>query len=244
MSDDPDPNGSAKIAAAEHAAGLVESGMRVGLGTGSTSAFLVKAVARRVNEGSLRIAVVATSSRCEALARASGLVPQDSDDIGRLDVTIDGADECDRRLDLIKGGGGALLTEKIVAESSDRLIVIGDVSKKSEFLGGFPLPVEVAQFGWKSTNSRILGCVESIGFGDAVGSLRLGPDGPFVTQGGNFILDFSLGRIEDPAGLHSELISIAGVVETGLFTGMCELAIFGDNDGTVSIIDGREAVEA
>ena len=243
MSADPEPNRSAKIAAAEHAAGLIESGMRVGLGTGSTSALLVKAIARRMREESLRIEVVATSARCEELARSSGMVPEDSDDIGRLDVTIDGADECDRRLDLIKGGGGALLTEKIVAESSDRMIVIGDVSKMSEFLGGFPLPVEVTRFGWKSTNSRVLDCLGSIGFGDAVGELRFGPDGPFVTQEGNFILDYRLGRIGDPAGLHSELISIAGVVETGLFTGLCDLAIFGDNDGSLSIIEGAEAVE-
>ena len=243
MSAGQDPGGSAKIAAAERAAGLVESGMRVGLGTGSTSAFLVKAIARRMREESLRIEVVATSDRCEALARASGMVPEDSEDIGRMDMTIDGADECDRRLDLIKGGGGALLTEKIVAESSDRLIVIGDVSKMSEFLGSFPLPVEVTQFGWKSTNSRILRCLESIGFGEVVGDLRFGTDGPFVTQEGNFILDYRLGRIEDPPGLHSELISIAGVVETGLFTGMCDLAIFGDHDGSVSVIEGRQAEE-
>ena len=148
-----------------------------------------------------------------------------------------------RRLDLIKGGGGALLTEKIVAESSDRMIVIGDVSKMSEFLGGFPLPVEVTRFAWKSTNSRILECLGSIGFGDAAGDLRCGPDGAFVTQEGNFILDYRLGRIGDPSGLHSELISIAGVVETGLFTGLCNLAILGDNDGSVSIIEGPETAE-
>ena len=229
-----DSNRKAKIAAAEHAAGLVETGMRVGLGTGSTSAFLVEAIGRRMREESLHVAVVATSKGCDALARAAGMVPEDSNDIGRLDMTIDGADECNHRLDLIKGGGGALLTEKIVAENSDRMVVIADSSKMSEHLGSFPLPVEVAKFGWRSTNSRIRECLKSMGFGDVPGNLRMAREGSFVSQEGNFILDYRLGWIEDPSSLHSELISIAGVLETGLFPGMCDLAILGDNDGSVA----------
>ena len=244
MTYDQDPNRDAKIAAADHAAGLVEDGMRLGLGTGSTSYWLVKAIARRMREESLRLDLFATSDRCESIARAEGLYPIDSDELESLDLTIDGADECDRKLNLIKGGGGALLTEKIAAVNSGRLIVVADSSKRRESLGSYPLPVEIARFAWKSTNARVLGSLESRGFTGIEATLRRGAGGPFVTQEGNLIVDYRLGRIEDPGGLHRHLVSIVGVVETGIFPGMCDLAIFGDNDGTVCTVSADRIKES
>ena len=243
MTYDEDPNRDAKIAAAEHAAGLVEDGMRLGLGTGSTSYWLVRAIARRMHEDSLRLDLFATSDKCEAIARAEGLHPFDSNELESLDLTIDGADECDSKLNLIKGGGGALLTEKIAAVNSGRLIVIADSSKRRETLGGYPLPVEVARFAWKSTNARILESLESCGFTGIEASLRSDGEVPFVTQEGNLIIDYRLGRIEDPGGLHRHLVSIVGVVETGIFPGMCDLAIFGENDGTVCTVSADRIKE-
>ena len=153
-------------------------------------------------------------------------------------MTIDGADEINPDLDVIKGGGGALLQEKIVAESSDRFVVIADETKRSAALGGYPLPVEVTPFGWQSTQSRIGDCLRNAGLDTVVGKLRPGAGGRFVTDEGNHILDFSLGPVPDPAGLHDDLVKIAGVVETGFFIGHCERAVIGRNDGTI-LVEGR-----
>ena len=230
----------AKAAAAERAAQLVESGMRVGLGTGSTAELMVKALARRIREESLRIDAVATSGRCADLARSEGIALGGSAQLGDLDITIDGADECDRHLNLIKGGGGALLTEKIVAQNSARLIIIADQSKMVDCLGSFPLPVEVAQFGWNSVQEKIVHRLADIGFDGARACLRRSQGSTFVSEEGNFIIDFSgMGRIDSPAELQAEIISLAGVVETGLFPAMCDLAIFGNGDGSVLEVEAE-----
>ena len=226
---------AARLAAAKHAAGLVRSGMQVGLGTGSTSALLVREIGSRTKEEGLRLTVVPTSRRTEELARIEGLTIADPENPGSIDIAIDGADECDPQLNLIKGGGGALFREKLVAASAGRFVVIADIAKRVDALGRFPLPVEVTRFAWNSTNDRILRCLESSGFGQLEGSLRQGDAGPFVTDEGNLIIDYALGRIEDPPALHAELVSIVGVVETGIFAGLCEQAVFGQPDGTVVV---------
>ena len=228
-------NETGRIAAAEHAALLVHSGMRVGLGTGSTAAWLVKALGRRMREESLSITVAATSSRCDALARAEGMIPVGPDEIGTFDLTIDGADECDSDLHLIKGGGGALFREKIVASNSAAMVVIADKSKEVECLGAFPLPVEVTRFAWRTTHARILACLASSGMDAASGRLRRNAGEPFVTDEGNLILDYNTGPIADPPDLHAELKRIVGVVETGIFPGLCRMAVFGDGDGKLTI---------
>ncbi len=238
MTAEPDQNSQAKIACAEFAAGFVRSGMRIGLGTGSTARWLVVAIGRRVRECSLKVTVVATSTRCAQLARQEGLDPVSLQEAGWLDLTIDGADEISPELDVIKGGGGALLQEKIVAESSDRFVVIADETKRSASLGEYPLPVEVTPFGWQSTHSRIGDCLRNAGIETVVGELRSGADGRFITDEGNLILDFNLGPVSDPAGLHADLVKIAGVVETGFFIGHCERAVIGRNDGTI-LVEGR-----
>ena len=228
-------NETGRIAAAEHAARLVHSGMRVGLGTGSTAAWLVKALGRRMREESLSITVAATSSHCDALARAEGMIPVGPDEIGTFDLTIDGADECDPNLHLIKGGGGALFREKIVASNSETMVVIADVSKQVDCLGAFPLPVEVTRFAWRTTHERILACLAGSGMENASGRLRPNVGGPFVTDEGNLILDYNTGPIADPPGLHAELKRIVGVVETGIFPGLCRMAVFGDGEGKLAI---------
>ena len=227
------PDDRAKHAAAAEAATLVSDGMRVGLGTGSTAAFLVRRLGDRVREEGLRITAVATSSRTASLSREAGITVVPLDEAGRLDLTIDGADEFDAALDLIKGGGGALLQEKIVATASDRMVVIADAAKDVAVLGAFPLPVEVVPFGWRMTRSLI---ADVLGRMDVAGRdirLRMDGDLPFVTDEGNHILDLGLGQIGDARALACALNQIAGVVENGLFIGICDLAIIGHADGSV-----------
>ena len=152
-----------------------------------------------------------------------------------VDLTIDGADECDPNLHLIKGGGGALFREKIVASNSAAMVVIADISKEVDCLGGFPLPVEVTRFAWRTTHERILACLASSGMNTASGRLRRNVGVPFVTDEGNLILDYNTGPISDPPGLHAELKRIVGVVETGIFSGLCRMAVFGDDDAKLTI---------
>jgi ribose 5-phosphate isomerase A len=202
-----------KRVAAEAAAAEVSDGMRVGLGTGSTAAWAVRALGARVAKG-LRIVGVPTSRATEALAREVGIPLGTLDEEPALDVTIDGADEVDPALRLVKGGGGALLREKIVASATRRLLIVVDASKWRETLGAFPLPVEVVPFGATVVARRLaeLGCVPA---------RRRAKDGkPFVTDEGNHILDCPFGRIEHPERLATALASIPGVVEHGLFLGM------------------------
>jgi ribose 5-phosphate isomerase A len=208
-----------KRVAAEAAVALVEPGMVVGLGTGSTAAYAIDALIRRVAAG-LDIVAIPTSERSAAQAKAGGIRLTDYAEYAEVDLTIDGADEIAPGLELVKGLGGALLREKIVAASSRRLVIVADDSKLVPRLGSkAPVPVEVVAFGWQSTASRLT----QLG---ARPMLREAADGtPFRTDGGNLILDCAFHPIADPAALELAISRVVGVVESGLFIGMANLAL-------------------
>ena len=220
--------------AAETAVKLVESGMIVGLGTGSTAALAVDALGRRVKDG-LRIVGIPTSEYTARQARDLGIPISSLAEHAERDLTIDGADEIQRgTLDLIKGRGGALLREKVVASAGRRLIIIADETKLVDQLGTrFAVPVEVVPFGWQSAERKL----QKLG---AHTSLRPGPDDkPFVTDGGNFIVDCSFSPIADPAALEQQLNSVVGVVEHGLFLGMTTQAIVAGTGGVMVLLPQR-----
>ncbi|MGI4952919.1 MAG: ribose-5-phosphate isomerase RpiA [Janthinobacterium lividum] len=209
---------------AEAAAAQVEDGMVVGLGTGSTAALMIDALGRRV-AGGLRIVGIPTSERSARQAAALGIPLVDFATHPEIDLTIDGADEVHTgTLELIKGLGGALLREKIVASASRRMTVIVDGSKLVPRLGGVRLPVEVVGFGWQATALRLRQC-------GADPLLRGGEEAPFHTDGGNLILDCAFPAIDDAAALNAMLKSITGVVETGLFIGLATTIIAATADG-------------
>ncbi len=212
-----------KIEAARAALAYVENGMRLGIGTGSTAEEFVRLLAEKVAAG-LSIQGVPTSERTAKLCNELDVPLKSLDELPELDLTIDGADELDGKLTLIKGGGGALLREKIVAASSARMIVIADQSKVVETLGAFPLPIEVNPFGLVSTRILIEKAASRLGLSGAL-NMRHSGDSLFVTDGGHFIVDASFGRIPDAEALSSELYSIPGVVEHGLFIHMATQAI-------------------
>ncbi|HEY1411570.1 MAG TPA: ribose-5-phosphate isomerase RpiA, partial [Rhodopila sp.] len=219
-----------KREAAMAAVAMVEDGMVVGLGTGSTAAFAIERLIARVR-GGLRIVGIPTSERSAAQARAGGIELSDFAHHTRLDLTIDGADEIARNtLDLIKGLGGALLREKIVAAASVRLVIIADEPKLVSGLGAtVPVPVEVVGFGWETTSIRLA----NLG---AKPVLRQAADGTaFRTDGGNLILDCHFGAIADPAALERDLSGVVGVVETGLFIGMATTALVATPGGIVRL---------
>jgi ribose 5-phosphate isomerase A len=221
----------AKEAAAQRAVMDVQDGMTIGIGTGSTSAFAIQALAERISREGLKIRAVPTSERSREMAQSLGIVLVDLSDekVGELDLMIDGADEVDERLNLIKGGGGALLREKIVAAASRELIIICDDSKCKRQLGAFPLPVAVVPFGYAATHRRL----ERLG---AIAELRSGSDGkPYVTDDSCFIYDLHMRQIPDPAGLEQQIRSIVGVVEVGLFVQMATRVIVGYSDGHVEL---------
>ncbi|MFC4669953.1 ribose-5-phosphate isomerase RpiA [Seohaeicola nanhaiensis] len=231
------PIDKAKYAAARRAAELVEDGMRVGLGTGSTAAWLVRCLGEKVRDEGLRIRGVPTSTRTAALARDVGLNVIGLDEARWLDITIDGADEFDGDLNLIKGGGGALLQEKIVAAASDMMVVIADAGKEVETLGAFPLPIEVIPFGWQTTQALVEETLISL---DVLGrntSLRMNGASPFVTDEGNYILDLHLNRIGNPRQLALVINQMPGVVENGLFIDICDMVCIGFGDGRVEMRD-------
>ena len=234
MSEPLSPVDRAKFAAARRASELVEPGMRVGLGTGSTAAFLVRCLGDRVRDEGLNIQGVPTSGRTAQLARDVGIQVLTLEDLPRLDLTIDGADEFDRDLNLIKGGGGALLQEKIVAMASDKMIVITDASKKVDALGAFALPVEVLKFGWQTSLALVKIRLEALDLAGKEISRRMSGQTPYVTDEGNYVLDLHLGRIADAAQLALWLNQIPGVVENGLFIDICAQVIIGHGDGTTS----------
>lgn len=219
-----------KRAAAEAAVALVEPGMAVGLGSGSTAEHFVQALAHRVREGLTLKLCVATSVRTAKLAEAEGLRVGDLNDVQALDLTVDGADEIDGDLNLIKGGGGAHVREKIVAAASRRFVVIADASKYVETLGAFPLPVEVLTFGWRVTHDLIAAALAKGGCGANFVKLRGGPGRPFTSDQGNYILDCAAERIPDPERLAAAVSIIPGVVGHGLFIGMAERAIIATQD--------------
>jgi ribose 5-phosphate isomerase A len=237
MSDNLSPIDKAKFVAAKRATQYVQSGMKVGLGTGSTAAWLVKCLGEMVRDEGLRIKGVPTSTRTAELARQVGIEVITLDEAKWLDVTIDGADEFDADLNLIKGGGGAHLHEKIVATASDQMVVIADISKRVETLGAFPLPLEVIPFGWQTTKALIEEMLSNVDVLGRAASLRLNGDTPFKTDEGNFILDLHLRRIANPTQLSLVLNQIPGVVENGLFLDICDVIVIGKPDGTVEVRD-------
>ncbi|PTM95172.1 ribose-5-phosphate isomerase RpiA [Mycoplana dimorpha] len=212
-----------KIKAAAAALAHVEDGMRLGIGTGSTAEEFVRLLAERV-AGGLSVIGVPTSERTARLCVELGVPLMSLDELPELDLTIDGADEVDGRLRLIKGGGGALLREKIVAGASSRMIVIADESKVVETLGAFKLPIEVNPFGMVATRIAIERTASRLGLSGAI-ELRQAGAGHFMTDGGHLILDASFGRIPDAEALATALNAIPGVVEHGLFINMASLAI-------------------
>lgn len=223
-----------KRAAAERAAALVTDGMRLGLGTGSTAAHFVAALGERVR-GGLSVVGVPTSEATREQAQREGIPLTTLDETPELDLTVDGADELDDDLRLIKGGGGALLREKIVASASRRMIVIADSSKRVSKLGKFPLPIEVVPFGLHATQIAIEKLLESL---EMTGELRLRQTAngmPYITDGGHFILDAHLKRIDKPNVLASTLNNIPGVVEHGLFLGLATGAILATGEGLVEL---------
>jgi ribose 5-phosphate isomerase A len=216
-----------KTASAEAAANLVEDGMIVGLGTGSTAAFFVARLGRRIAEEGLKISGIPTSEGTAAQANAAKIPLTSFAEHQRIDLTVDGADEVELgTLNLIKGRGGALLREKIVAAASVRMVVVADETKLVDRLGSLvAVPVEVAQFGWQVTARSL----EQIG-GKPL--LRLGADKkPFVTDGGNYVIDCALGPMAMPAEVGEQFDHVVGVVEHGLFLGFASEALIGSSDG-------------
>ncbi len=222
-----------KRAAAQAASELVVDHMVVGLGTGSTAKHLVSILGERVRNG-LDIVAIPTSEATRIQALAEGITIVGFSEQQRIDITIDGADEIAvGALELIKGGGGALLREKIVAAASDRMVVISDESKLVDRLGGrFPLPVEIVPFGWEVTVNKLRDRAPRV-------TLRLGKDGgPFLTDGGHYIIDCDFDPIPDAAALERDLATIVGVVESGLFIGIASEAIVACADGIRRLLPG------
>lgn len=208
----------------------VEPGMKLGLGSGSTANHFIRGLGARVRDG-LQVIGVPSSERTATLARAEGVPLTTLEETPRLDLTIDGADEIDSHLRLIKGGGGALLREKIVAAASRQMIVIADGTKLVDTLGAFPLPIEVNHFGIGATTAAIADAAAGLAMPVTL-VRRLAADGnPFVTDGGHAIIDASFGRIPDPEALSLALAAIPGVVEHGLFIGLASAAVIARPEG-------------
>lgn len=231
------PIDKAKFVAAKRATDYVQSGMKVGLGTGSTAAWLVQCLGEMVRDQGLRIKGVPTSTRTAQLAREVGIEVISLDEAKWLDLTIDGADEYDGDLNLIKGGGGALLQEKIVATASDQMVVIADIGKQVETLGAFPLPIEVIPFGWQTTKTLVEETLIGMDVLGREASLRMNGDVPFFTDEGNHILDLHLHRIGNARQLSLVMNQIPGVVENGLFIDICDVVVIGFGDGKVEVRD-------
>ncbi|MEM8837909.1 MAG: ribose-5-phosphate isomerase RpiA [Pseudomonadota bacterium] len=222
-----------KKAAAEAAMELIKPGMKVGLGTGSTANELIDLLGPAVADG-LDILCVATSKASDERARALGIPMRTLDELPRLDLTIDGADEIGPGLSLIKGGGGAHLREKIVACASSEMVVIADTSKCVEVLGAFPLPLEVVPFGFAATVNAVEQAIDKAGLsGTLTKRQKDGTD--FVTDSGNLIIDATLGTIDDPERLAASLADVPGLVEHGLFLGIAKKA-FVAGEGGVEVL--------
>jgi ribose 5-phosphate isomerase A len=222
-----------KVEAARAALAHVADGMRLGIGTGSTAEEFVRLLAEKVEAG-LSIVGVPTSERTARLCLELGVPLSTLDETPELDLTVDGADEIDPALSLIKGGGGALLREKIVAAASARMIVIADRSKLVATLGRFPLPIEVNIFGLAATRIALMRAAERLGLAGPL-TLRMTNGAPFVTDGGHLIIDASFGLIPDTRALSNALHAIPGVVEHGMFLGMASVAIVASADGVETL---------
>lgn len=213
---------------------FVKSGMKVGLGTGSTVKHTVIELGRRISEEGLEIVGVPTSLATEKLATEVGIQLVELSDIDGLDIVIDGADEYDQNFQLIKGGGAALLREKIVAQESAAMVVVADDRKRVETLGAFPLPIEVTPFSHEATVralSRLLDCRVNI---------RMAGDGPVITDNGNMIADAHTGpKISNPITTESNILQIAGVVQVGLFNNMCDAVVLAGRDGIQTFVNSN-----
>ena len=221
---------NAAIAAMDH----VKDGMTLGLGTGSTAKFFIEALAKKITEG-WHFSGVPTSEETEQLARAAGIDIIVPDETTIIDVAVDGADEADPALNLIKGGGAALLREKIIARAAKKFVVIADKSKRVATLGAFALPVEVENFGWALTVRAIRTTLNDLGYQNYSLELRTRASAPVITDGGNLVIDCGLNAITAPLALEIALQRLPGVVECGLFCGMATIAIFGDEDGVNTV---------
>ena len=218
---------NAAIAAMEY----VEDGMTIGLGTGSTAKFFVEMLAEEIADG-LVVRGVPTSEQTRRLAESLGVSLVDVEQVDRIHLTVDGADEVDEAANLIKGGGAALLREKIIANASDMMVVIAESSKHVETLGQFPLPVEVTPFGYTITAKKVYDALCKAGVLKPMIKVRTGGGNkPIVTDGGNYILDCQCGVIPDAALAAAMLANVPGVVEHGLFIDMCRTVIIGTDDG-------------
>jgi ribose 5-phosphate isomerase A len=217
-----------KKIAAEKAVERIEDGMLLGIGTGSTVEFAIKKLGTMIKDG-LKIQGIPTSIRTKKIAKEYNIPLVDLNDYDEIDLTIDGADEVDSYLNLIKGGGGALTREKIIAFHSKKVIIIVDESKIVKKLGvGVPLPVEVTKFGWNATKKSLkeLGCTSE---------LRKIMDELYITDNSNYILDCDFGKIEEPEVLENQINSIPGVVENGLFTRLADEVIVGSKQGIITL---------
>lgn len=211
-----------KKIAGEASVEYIKDGMVVGLGSGSTVNWMIRKLGEKVKEG-LNIKGIPSSKKTERLALEVGVPLTDFASVDRIDIAIDGADEVDRNLNLLKGGGGSLVREKVVDINADQLIIIVDQSKVVEELGEFALPIEVLQFGWENTAKQI----RELG-GEPV--LRIRDNERFISDNGNYILDCKFDKITQPEVLHEKLKLLTGVVETGIFTNMVDKVIIGKND--------------
>ena len=220
---------SCRLRAAAAAVAEVKPGMKLGLGSGRTAEHFVRLLGEKVRAG-LEVIGVPTSERTAELARELGIPLATLDEVPALDLDVDGADEIDPELRLIKGGGGALLREKIVATASKRMLVLGDPSKAVKTLGAFPLPIEVVPFGLAATRRAIDRAVDKLLLSPQM-KLRQANGNTFVTDGGHYIFDASFGRIPDPEALARALEATPGVVDHGLFLGLATTAIIGRSDG-------------
>lgn len=220
---------NAKQLAAEKAVSFLDNGMTIGLGTGTTAYWAIEKIGEKVKNEGWKIKAIATSVRSEEQARGLGIPIVDFSTAKSIDVTIDGADETDENLQLIKGGGGALLREKIVATNSKQMIVVADESKWVKMLGRFPLPVEVVHFGWERTFDKLqlLGCEAK---------RRMNGTEPYLTDNGNYIVDCSFVEIRDAPALHESVNAITGVVDNGLFIRIASKLVLGFNNGETRVI--------
>ncbi len=226
------PADTAKRAAAARALEMVEDGMTLGLGTGSTAGWFVRLLSDRMRAEGIGVTGVATSSATVWLAQELGVPLRKLEDVAQIDLTVDGADEIDGKLDLIKGGGAALLREKIIADASARMVVITDASKEVKTLGKFPLPVEVNPFAAELTRREVLAHLDLIGLPGVDASWRMATGEALLrTDGGHLILDLKCGAIPDPETLAAVLDKIPGVVEHGLFIGIADTVIVGEDKG-------------
>jgi len=225
----------AKLAAAAIAVEYIQDGMNVGLGTGSTAAWMIKCLANKIYKEGISIKAVPTSNQTAKLALEYQIQTTTLDEVKFLDITIDGTDECDKNYNLIKGGGAALLHEKIVAAASNKVIIVADQIKYVDSLGSFPLPVELIKFGSSSSKECIVSILNKLGYKNYQINQRMNDNFTLKTDEGNFILDLELTKIFEPLLLSRELNLVPGVVENGLFINSCDILILGEKGGKVSV---------